>query len=559
MLILALFRLCGSEFTYWDDQATIHANGRLNPPTLDTLRFYWTTPDFGLYVPVTYTVWAVVAKIAYVGRPDEFGILLNPWPFHTISVIVHIASALLVLNLLRRLIGQERPALVGALLFGLHPVQVETVGWISGFKDVLCWCLSLASLLTYVRGVQVARQDGRPLWRGWEMPVSCLLLAMAILSKPTAMVIPAAMWIIGWLLLHEHWRRTLLTLIPHLAIAAIGAVLARQAQYVDHVKAAALWQRPFIVGDTLVFYFGKILWPARLTFDYGRPPAVAMQSPWAFVLWIVPLALLCLAWRNRDRWPIGLAALGLFVVGVAPVSGITTFQMQNYSTVTDHYLYFAMLGPALLAAWSLAHWPRPAFRVLAALVLVALAARTFVQTAVWHDSYTLFGHGLASNPKSYLARANLAVTYMRSLPPRPDIAERYANEAYALAPDLFFVLDAYATTKAAVGNLTEAKKAWNECDKVLMESPRMSYMRADFATTVSSNLLALGDKEEAMIWAKRAIELQPRNPHAFTALAAARAATQPAKGAATTRAATTTTTGTVPPPASMPSRAVGPG
>lgn len=554
VVFLAFIRLCGSDFTWWDDQGTIHGNGLLNPPTLATLRYYWTTPDQGLFIPVTYTVWTVLAKIAYVGRPDEFGILLNPWPFHTASVLVHIASALLVLNLLRRLIGQEVPALLGALFFALHPVQVEPVGWVSGFKDVLCWCLSLASLLVYVRRVQEV--GDRPLWRGWEMPTCSLLLALAILSKPTAMVIPAAMWLIDGLLLRREWKRSAIALIPLFVLAAAGAVLARQAQYVEHVRAAALWERPFIVGDTLAFYVRKILCPATLTIDYGRMPRVAMSSPLVYVWWLVPAGLVALALWQRHRRPIWLAATGLFLIGVAPVTGITTFQMQNYSTVTDHYLYFALLGPALALAWALAHWPSRALRGATAIVLLALGVRTFLQTATWYDSFTLFQHAIQANPRTFLARANLAGAYLRRLPPQPDKAEHLVDEAYAIAPDVFFVLDAYASTKAGVGKRAEALKAWEEADRALAEGPRTKSIRGDFAADVANNLLGMHEYDEALKWATKAIAFEPNNPHAVAALVAARAAT---KAASTTRAATTPATSPDHPPASMPSRAAGPG
>jgi tetratricopeptide (TPR) repeat protein len=449
------------------------------------------------------------------------------------------------------------PALLGALFFALHPVQVEPVGWVSGFKDVLCWCLSLASLLVYVRRVQEA--GGRPLWRGWEMPVSALLLALAILSKPTAMVVPAAMWLIDGLLLRRAWKRAAIPLIPLFALAAAGAALARQAQFVDHIRAAALWERPFIVGDTLAFYVRKILWPATLTIDYGRSPQVAMSSPLVFVWWIVPAALVAMALWHRHRRPIWLAATGLFLIGVAPVTGITTFQMQNYSTVTDHYLYFALLGPALALAWALSHWPSRALRGAAVVMVLALGIRTFLQTAVWYDSFTLFEHGIEANPRTYLSRSNLAVAYLRRSPPRPDIAERYVDEAYAISPDTFFVLDAYASTKAGVGKTAAAIQAWRDADQALARGPRTKYIRGDFAADVASNLLGMRQYDEALKWAMKAIEFEPNNPHAIAALVAARAATQPAKVAATTRAAATTSTSPARPSASMPSRAADPG
>ena len=404
LIVLTFWRLGTSEFTWWDDQMTIHHNGRFNPPTLKTLSFYWTTPDLGLFVPVTSTLWAGLAKLAYVGTPDDYGVLLNPAVFHVTSLLLHIISGLLVLRLLRRLIGDETPALAGALLFALHPVQVESLGWVSGMKDVLCWCFALAALLLYVRRVQANQNQTRSAWRGFDLPAAFFLMAMAILSKPTAMVLPAAMVVIDLLLLSRPWRRVALTAAPFFILTVAGAILARDAQFVQHVKAAPLWQRPFIVGDSLAFYVRQLVWPQTLTIDYGRMPERVMASAPGYLWWLLPAAIGAAAMaaaRRGTRLP--LAALLIAVIGIAPVSGIATFQMQSFSTVTDHYLYFSMLGVGLLLAWTLSRWPAKSLRVAAFVVIGVFAVRSWFQTSIWHDSYALFGHA-ARGERSQLPR-----------------------------------------------------------------------------------------------------------------------------------------------------------
>ena len=137
-ILVSFGELLISDFTWWDDQGTLHQNPLFNPPTLDTLRIYWTHPHLGLFIPVTYTLWAAIAKFAYVGVPDEFNIVLNPYLFHAANVALHVGSTLLVYSILRRLLGAAVPACFGAILFAVHPLQVESVAWISGMKDLLC-------------------------------------------------------------------------------------------------------------------------------------------------------------------------------------------------------------------------------------------------------------------------------------------------------------------------------------------------------------------------------------------------------------------------------------
>src|SRR5262245_17535649 len=148
-------RMCSHEFIDWDDNMTITGNARMNPPTLATLKYYWTHGEYGLYIPGTYTVWAGLSAIARTAEEDTRGIRLNPLVFHTANVLLHATAALAAFALLIRLCrgdtgangrtatqGSPLPAFIGAALFAVHPLQVESVGWISGMKDVLCGLFS---------------------------------------------------------------------------------------------------------------------------------------------------------------------------------------------------------------------------------------------------------------------------------------------------------------------------------------------------------------------------------------------------------------------------------
>src|SRR5688572_10582352 len=137
LTIVVFGRIVAHDFTYWDDSGTIHHNPRLNPPTVEKVLWYWGHSELGLYIPVTYTVWGILASAARLDAPDEFGIALNPWLFHAASLIVHVGSVLVVFRIVRRVIGGEgehevRPygdaaSFAGALLFAIHPFQTETV------------------------------------------------------------------------------------------------------------------------------------------------------------------------------------------------------------------------------------------------------------------------------------------------------------------------------------------------------------------------------------------------------------------------------------------------
>src|SRR6266850_1541204 len=157
--VVVFGRIAGDDFMYWDDSGTIHHNPRMNPPTVEKILWYWSHPEMGLYIPVTYTVWGGIAAMARLDRADEFGIRLNPWLFHSASILVHVGSALMVFLILRRLVKSDGASLVGALVFALHPVQVEAVAWASGLKDLLCGFFALLSIWHYMRFVDLSREE----------------------------------------------------------------------------------------------------------------------------------------------------------------------------------------------------------------------------------------------------------------------------------------------------------------------------------------------------------------------------------------------------------------
>jgi hypothetical protein len=417
-------RLVGCGFTAWDDPGTIATNRLLNPPSWAAVRFYWTTigPDTPgqLFTPVTYTVWSAVAAVAG-GPPDAFGVRLRPGFFHGTNVLLHAATAALVFQLLWRLLGRRWPALAGALLFALHPVQVEPVGWASGTKDVLCGMFSVAALLAYVGAVRSERR-GAARWR-YLLATSLFLLAM--LSKPTAIVVPLMAAAVDALVLGRPWRTVTRWLWPWALLMVPCALWTRAAQPAPWASPVPVWTRPLVASDAVAFYLCKIVWPAHLCVDYGRRPTVVVGSGAIYWTWLLPAALLAVPlWRRW--WPLVAAAV-LFAAPLLPVSGLVPFDFQFYSTVADHYLYLPMLGVALAAGWALSALATnrlaaarraglgarsPARRAAAkrafiiagpALVLVALAIRSVVQEATWQDTSSVFEHALTVNPRSFVA------------------------------------------------------------------------------------------------------------------------------------------------------------
>ena len=188
-------------FVAVDDQLHTYLNPILNGYVPQGMGAFWTAPYMDLYIPVTYTVWALVHAVS--GGGTQWA----PMPFHGTNLLLHIANAVLAFEILRLMLRSLGPSSVakapqpafategritigaglGAFVFALHPLQVEAVAWVSGLKDVLSGTLALVSLLLFLRS-DMEREHQFPL----RFVSSLLCMALAVLSKPSAVILSAA-------------------------------------------------------------------------------------------------------------------------------------------------------------------------------------------------------------------------------------------------------------------------------------------------------------------------------------------------------------------------------
>ncbi len=417
-------RICGHEFTQWDDTHTIAANPLMNPPKRATIWYYWSHSEFGLWIPGTEMVLAGLAKLGRLSQPDDRGVWLNPWVFHTASVLLHGLAAVVLFALLKRLLEQDQAAnasgprargtdcpghslaaaAFGAMVFAVHPVQVEAVAWASGLKDILCGLMTIVALWQYVTAAQ---SQERRLQIAHYL-VATLSLGFAMLCKPTAMVAPAMAVVIDVLILRRRSRQVFGWTALWWMMGAGIAVIAKVVQPGIGIATVSWYLRPLVALDALAFYVGKLVWPAHLAFDYGRTPLVALRHGWLYVTWMVPVMIVALGLWKRSRFLI--AGLLIFVIGLGPVLGLARFMFEYYSTVADHYLYLPMIGTSIIVAWAMARFWRPWLGGLAAATVLALAVRSYAQAGNWSDNQTLCSHAIALNPDSFGSYNNLGVS-----------------------------------------------------------------------------------------------------------------------------------------------------
>ncbi|HEV8377384.1 MAG TPA: glycosyltransferase family 39 protein [Tepidisphaeraceae bacterium] len=403
LTLLVFYPVYSHDFVTWDDTHNVAANKDMLEPSWEKVKWYWTNSYKDLYIPVTYTLWAGVASVARIAGPK--GVQLNPAVFHAVNSFLHVASAIVVFAILRRLIGNVWAALLGALFFAVHPVQVESVAWVSGLKDVLSGLLALVAVLAYI----IFAQTNKLRWHA----LATATFVLAMLAKPSAVVVPFVVLIIEWLVLKRGLRDAIVGPALWFLLALPVVIVGMLVQRASLPFVPPLWARPVVALDALAFYLVKLFAPLQLAIDYGRSPQWLWSSWQIRVTWLIPviaaLVTLWIVWR----WKFMLIAAGLAVMAVAllPVLGFVPFDFQNYSTTADHYLYFAMLGPAMIVAAVVHRWMKRAVIGAVVVWILFLAGQSHLQSWVWHDSQSLFQHTVDTNPKSLAGLVNLGKYY----------------------------------------------------------------------------------------------------------------------------------------------------
>lgn len=525
------------QFVDCDDSVHVVANQRLLPPSIEGVRWFWENPYRGLYIPLAYTFFAAETQLALVDEARDGLPRIDPFVFHAGSLILHAVAACLMYLLLVELVRNRWAAVAGAVLFALHPLQVENVAWVSMTPGLLAASLSLFALWQYVVYCKRERSEEATSRAGERIrfAAASVALAAALLCKPTAAATPllAACLRFGWL--ERPLRSGWFGLGLWFALAALGAATAKSIQTDSQIFGlTSIELRPLIATDAITFYVYKLLLPFGLTLDYSRTPARAIEQGWLYYTWVLPLGIAFALWwssAGRKWW----TACALFVAGLAPVLGLLPFGYQQTSTVADRYVYLAMLGPALAFSWWLStNTQRYAWRVAVG-CLVFMALLSFQQSRVWHDSQRLAEHGLDVNPKSYLL--HLLRGEARNKQGQTSLALQDFLQAQRLAPELPVVHDRVGQALLSHNKPILASEAFQQALEIeprylaainglgLAYTQQGRYEKAintlregleirDDSASVHNNmgeaLRESGESEAALAEYRRAIELNPR-------------------------------------------------
>jgi len=417
----------------WDDDRYIEQNSHLH--SVRGLEQIWLQPLKAepQYYPLTHTTLWVEYHL--------WG--LHAVGYHVDNLLLHAASAAMLWRILRRL--KIPGAWLAAMIFAVHPLQVESVAWATERKNCLSGLLYLLSLWAYLQ-----TRWGRRIWdgdengesgMGWYF-VSLLLFVGALLSKSVASSMPVAILILVW------WKRGKIRLkdfYPVTPMLIAGAAMGCLTGWMEKHVVGAIGpdfdfltplDRVCIAGRAFWFYLGKLLCPVRLTFIYPHWNVDPAQRLWWILFPVLAIAFLVSCWGLRNRVGRGpLTAMLFFAVTLAPALGFVNVFPMRFSYVADHFQYFACIGPIVLLVamgMRIATSDRYVSGVLL-VVIAGLGVLSNVRSRVYLDRRTLWSDTLAKNPDSPMAHNNLAVELMHA--GDLDAAEAQFREAARLRTD----------------------------------------------------------------------------------------------------------------------------
>ena len=511
VIAVAYLRVPTLGFVF-DDDIIIRAN-----PFITSVHYiprYFTEHIWSELMQARKNYYRPVFLLWLLANYKEFG--TDPLGWHMSSLLLHLGNAVLVYFLALRLTRMRFASLAGALLFGLHPVQVENVAWPSACTELLGSLLMLASFLCYLRSLDAWAR--RLLW----LSGAALLYALAILTKETAIILPALIF------LHEWWGR------PASPEAARPGERQRGAAFAAGVKeswpfaaltAGYLAARIAVLGalgtpvvmmtktvwaetipSILQAYAVHLLWPARLSAFYDYPYAEHFSVHQVLLPAALVLGLALLLYLATRKTPGAKLAAVWMVVPILPALDIPVFPRGEF--LHDRYLYQPMIGLALLAGLGIMalerRWKTNAARwaeyAVCGAVALALGAVTFHQTGYWTDNMTLYLRGVEVAPRNAFATMNVGVELLNR--GKWDEAMAQFRKSLEYAPKLYVAQYDIGYGYYMVGRYDEAESWFLKTLEVMPEDPEANLYLG--MTYYHTNRLT-----QAIEYIRRAIALKP--------------------------------------------------
>ncbi len=492
-------RLPGFDFVAYDDPKYVTDNAHVMAG-LEWTSIRWAfTTVFGPY-------WHPLTLISHMVDVELFG--TNAGGHHLVNVLLHTASVLLLFGLLQRMTGAMGRSFVVAAIFAAHPLQVESVAWITQRLNVLSTLFFFLTLRAYVSFAA----DPRPV----RYALMMVAYACGLMSKPTLMALPVVLLLLDAWPLHRGWR--LKEKLPLFALAFTAALVTLMYEIrhgsVSGVDALPITER---IANAFIFYatyLGRLCWPTNLSPFYPYPESLA---PWWTIAGAAALVLGLSAaavwWRRRA--PYLFVGWCWFLVTLAPTIGLV--QAADQATA-DRFTYIALIGAALAIVCGVANvlarlrFPAVAGAAAGAAAIIVFASAASAQSGIWRNTSSLWSRAIEVTPDSHRAHAALAQAFVDE--GRPAEALPHFEAAIRRAP-------AIATYRMSQGIAYERERNLPAAIEAYRAAIRLDPESATAHTNLGHALAAAGQLDDAIAANRRALGIDPGLAEAHVNLAAA--------------------------------------
>ena len=387
---IAFSPMLKNEFTNWDDEYYVIQNTLLRGPDWAGI---FSKPVVSNYHPIT------VATLAFNYSMTQ----LDPSSYLVTNLLLHLINAALVFYFIWLISGKKIwVAAFSAIVFGIHPMHVESVAWVSERKDVLYTLFFLLSLIQYWRFLN----DGK----NKNLIYCFLFFALSILSKPAAIILPFVLLALDYWYGRKFNQRVLLEKIPFLLVSIVFAVLTFNIQSKTAIASLdfyPLWTRFFFATYSSMMYLVRFFVPYPLSAFHSFPLTTTMPLP----MWLSPLfmlALLALVWYKRKN-KLLVFSFFFFMINVVLV---LQFVSIGGTLLSERYTYVPYIGIAFLIGMLLDRYSVSMNKLfvwgIPAAALLVFSIITFQRTKIWKNSETLWTDAIKHFPDAPVPRTNRA-------------------------------------------------------------------------------------------------------------------------------------------------------
>ena len=386
---IAFLPVFKAGFVSWDDPDYVTSNNYIK--SISNLKEIVTVPVQGNYHPLTMLSLALNYSVS--GK--------NAWSYHLVNLLLHLVNIILVFFFIYRLTGKKQwIAFITALLFGIHPLHVESVAWVAERKDVLYSLFFLCGLITYLKYL-----DNKKITT--LLGVAGLFI-LSLLSKPAAVIFPLVLLSLDYFYGRLKDYRIWLEKIPFFILSLIMGLLTVHAQSLQGAVAQAgafpVHFRFFFGFYGLMMYFIKTVLPLSLCTFYPFP---AINEALPFIYYIAPLfalALIVLLIVTLKKQKLIAFSILFYLINLILV---LQFMPVGSAVIADRYTYLPLIGVFIIPAFYFQKWadknkgkPPMSGIILISFIAIILTVLSFLQASTWKDSATLWDKAIAVAPSS---------------------------------------------------------------------------------------------------------------------------------------------------------------